>query len=76
MRMHRWLFPAMLTLASCTPKESSTDASDGEADADTDADSDSDSDADTDTTPTSEYGLDARPVNTSCVAPNPPLPRQ
>lgn len=45
---------------------------DGDADTDADADADSDSDADTDTV-ISEFGLDTRPPNLTCIAPARPI---
>jgi uncharacterized repeat protein (TIGR03806 family) len=54
----------------CTDKDDKPDAAGTDADADVDADADSDSDTDTDL---AEFGLDTRPLNTTCVAPDRPL---
>lgn len=56
-----------------TDGDADTDTdSDTDADGDTDADADADSDADTDTE-VSPYGLDVRPANPTCVAPDRPF---
>jgi uncharacterized repeat protein (TIGR03806 family) len=69
------------TLDSSKPETEADGDTDADTDSDTDADSDTDSDADTDadtdtdtdTDTTDPFGLDARPPNPDCVAPDPPL---
>ncbi len=71
---------AGLWLLSCdgSQQDETPDTDDADADTDTDGDSDTDPDTDgdtddTDTTVISDYGLDVRPPNPTCLAPDRPI---